>query len=557
MAESPGALLGKASRAGADEAFSDLVHQFQDPLAFLRELVQNALDAGSTLIELRFTHGGEGLVQVEVEDNGEGMDEATIDRYLLTLFRSTKEEDLTKIGKFGIGFVSIFAFEPELAVCETGRAGESWRLIFHPGGRFEKLRLAEPLEGTRVRLLKRMRPEDFERLREQGRRVVAYWCKYAECEIRVDGEPINEPFQLDAPFARRYTEPGTEFWLGLARPGPRSGDAGDPLDGFEARVSFSNRGLTLLEAGRVPGPHEDLAGICLVAKSRYLEHTLTRDNVLQDEQFDKLVDLVRKELDASVLPRLFEHMRRWAAHRSGAVRAPAPGEPALEPCLRMARLPCVRFASQAEREPVFPTTDGEPLSLRRLRRQTVLAARRSNPVTRLLAERGQDVLLRLPGLSDLLRQCAGIEIRSADATYCTAVPSAGSLKPEEAQALCQRVAGLASRAGLRVDGVHLGRLDYPSSKVAKRLFIRQREAFGLTETGVDDRPTIFGGARQLVLNAQHGLARRCLELARDDLELAALLVAQAVVLTESDAGSAAADLPARSFAQRSCEERGP
>ena len=39
------------------------------------------------------------------------MDRATIEGYL-TLFRSTKEDDLTKIGKFGISFVSLFAMEP-------------------------------------------------------------------------------------------------------------------------------------------------------------------------------------------------------------------------------------------------------------------------------------------------------------------------------------------------------------------------------------------------------------------------------------------------------------
>ena len=58
------------------------------------------------------------------------MDRATIEGYLLTLFRSSKEQDLTKIGKFGIGFVSLFAVEPELVVVDTARDGVHHRVIF-------------------------------------------------------------------------------------------------------------------------------------------------------------------------------------------------------------------------------------------------------------------------------------------------------------------------------------------------------------------------------------------------------------------------------------------
>ena len=42
---------------------------------------------------------------IHVDDFGEGMDEAIIDAQLTRMFSSTKENDLTKIGKFGIGFL--------------------------------------------------------------------------------------------------------------------------------------------------------------------------------------------------------------------------------------------------------------------------------------------------------------------------------------------------------------------------------------------------------------------------------------------------------------------
>ena len=122
----------------------DLVDQFDRPLDFYRELIQNAIDAGSNRIDVTLEWQppdpavpgakveGEpmGRAVIRVEDDGEGMDEHVIDEYLLVLFRSTKEDDFTKIGKFGIGFVSVFAPRPDLVRVYTSKGGESWRIDF-------------------------------------------------------------------------------------------------------------------------------------------------------------------------------------------------------------------------------------------------------------------------------------------------------------------------------------------------------------------------------------------------------------------------------------------
>src|SRR6478609_2793970 len=110
----------------AEQALANLVNQFARPLDFLRELAQNSIDAGSPRIDVSVsftppspeeTHG---VLRIQVDDYGEGMDEDTIDNQLTRLFSSSKEHDLTKIGKFGIGFTSIFAIRPEAVLLRTG-----------------------------------------------------------------------------------------------------------------------------------------------------------------------------------------------------------------------------------------------------------------------------------------------------------------------------------------------------------------------------------------------------------------------------------------------------
>ena len=61
-------------------------------------------------------------MRVAVRDRGEGMTRDIIENQLLVLFRSTKEKDDTKIGKFGIGFASVLAPDPEVVERAHARA---------------------------------------------------------------------------------------------------------------------------------------------------------------------------------------------------------------------------------------------------------------------------------------------------------------------------------------------------------------------------------------------------------------------------------------------------
>ncbi len=93
------------ARYGWDTAVLDLLGQlYSERTHFIFELIQNAEDAGAT--ELTFELFGDRL---EVSHDGRPFTEADV-RGVCGVGKSGKSGDLTKIGKFGIGFKSVYAY---------------------------------------------------------------------------------------------------------------------------------------------------------------------------------------------------------------------------------------------------------------------------------------------------------------------------------------------------------------------------------------------------------------------------------------------------------------
>ncbi len=259
-----------------EDVFENLVGQFSDPFTFLRELIQNAMDAGSETVDVTVAYMPDfGGVEVIVADSGEGMDLDIINDRLTQLFSSTKEDDYTKIGKFGIGFVSVFALNPELVLVDTGRGGEFWRVAFNGTTSFRLLTLEQPVEGTQVKVYKKLPQQDLEQFTRRAYDTIRFWCRYSETEVTFNGELINEPLQVAGSCQVKVEKPGTILVCGLS---------GKPVSEF----GYYNQGLTLME-----GDQEQLVGITYKIKSRYLEHTLTRDNVIQDDNYFKVMELLK------------------------------------------------------------------------------------------------------------------------------------------------------------------------------------------------------------------------------------------------------------------------
>jgi hypothetical protein len=93
------------ARYGWDTAVLDLLGQlYSERTHFIFELIQNAEDAGAT--ELTFELFDDRL---EVTHDGRPFTEADV-RGICGVGRNGKSGDLTKIGKFGIGFKSVYAY---------------------------------------------------------------------------------------------------------------------------------------------------------------------------------------------------------------------------------------------------------------------------------------------------------------------------------------------------------------------------------------------------------------------------------------------------------------
>jgi molecular chaperone HtpG len=284
------------------EALAGLVHQFADPMACFRELVQNAVDAGSMEIDIRFEHV-DGRLVVHVDDFGEGMDRHIIDTKLTRLFSSSKEGDRTKIGRFGIGFVSVFALQPEVICLDTSRAGEHWRVIFMPDRSFRRVARETPVDGTKIAIYKTMPAAEARAFTLRAREVIGFWCRHVPAEIRVDGRSISRPFTLELPCVVATEIGDARVVVGYDR-------------GEGSAISYYNRGLTLLEER--PGP---FPGVQVLLWSPELEHTMTRDNVLRDEGHERVLGLARAQVEGPLRVRLIEELAARAGSLTVHARA--------------------------------------------------------------------------------------------------------------------------------------------------------------------------------------------------------------------------------------------
>ncbi|MFV8755257.1 ATP-binding protein [Nannocystaceae bacterium ST9] len=531
------------------DALDELVNQFADPMSFFRELIQNALDAGSDEVEIEFefepsaSDPESGAMVVIVTDFGCGMDREIIDKQLTRLFSSSKDGDMTKIGKFGIGFVSVFAVAPDAVCVDTGRAGERWRVLFGADRSFKRLKLDEPIEGTTVRLIKTITRVDYEAFVNRAREVVGYWCRHARGEIRFRGEVISEPFGLDAPLVVSYRDEFSEIFLGHR--------GGATLHGFY------NGGLTLIEGDHQHGSSiPEFHGMAFKVSSRYLEHTLSRDDVIKEEHYGKVVKRIRELVVGKLRDEVFARLDR-------ALRA-APGSPEI---LRDDELGFLYEAAawhlghaQGElgrelRKLAAARSVGGRLWTwaelgKSLAPDAVLRfAARPSPLSAALEAKGEVVLAPLGSIGEggvldhgqgpnhhligaIDRATGGGHVATWIATHHVLPLEPRADERARWAGFADALARLLDDAGYKVASVRFGRFAESGSKLDGRIGISQRE-FG-EATPVDEAGLLGKGLldrrRVLVVDADHPSVGTALALASAEPELAAYQLAKTFLL---------------------------
>lgn len=287
----------------------DIIEQFADRYAFYRELIQNSIDANTESIEVTLRYDdSRKILTVAVEDHGDGMPREIIEDGLLVLFKSTKENDDSKIGKFGIGFVSVLAVEPGVVRVISSHGGIRYTLHLYPDFSYELFDSGRTTKtGTTVELEVPIEPEKVQDFVMASWRALNRWCRHATVMITMSAsgpggskfksERVDRPLALDGALAavqRSTTDGQISAVVGLTE---------------RPYAAFFNHGLLLFET------NEPLLGkLSFVIQDGRLGHTLSRDNVRRDDNFDTALDFVRDL--ASWLPAEIVRKFHEALHHS-------------------------------------------------------------------------------------------------------------------------------------------------------------------------------------------------------------------------------------------------
>jgi hypothetical protein len=542
-------------RAGGDRALieregsvvDDLVRQFADPYAFLRELVQNAIDAGATRVTVRMERGDRGEAHWSVEDDGKGMTLAVIEGPLLTAFSSSKEGDGESIGKYGVGFLSVFALAPTRVRVVTHRAEGAYEVSLDGAHDFEVTELdPRPGHGSTV-IVDHPVPaggDDAHELR--GEMALRRWCRHAERRIDLERPSptglrkvrIDEPLGLVAPVVVEASEGSIRAWVGPAAGTDRIDGARKSLEGADVFAGYYNRGLTLFESSDA---RHVVAGVRFKVVSKALRHTLSRDAVVHDAELKRAIDLVKrtagKPLDEHLTSTLAEAAQR--ASRDGVWTS-------------FDALLAAAWSRIDKRRVVVPLVP-EPTGKARVidvaavaaSDEPLYAAHDADGVGRAIAARGTRVL-RAPSdegererYANDLAAMTGKSVHFVEELATKLLPRSAADLGGAADDLAAALVTALRAAGSEIAEVRFAAIRGPGLGCASCL-VPKDEKLPLVALASDLEAfrELAPNRQALVLDANHAAVLRSVAIADDDQAVAAALLARLILLEQHGAISA-------------------
>lgn len=270
-----------------------------ESIVFLRELLQNARDAGAGRVVIE-TGTEEGVELIRVTDDGRGMAQGHAQRFLLTLYASSKRGNTGAAGRFGVGFWSILRFEPSAILIRSRERGaeSGWEILFDGRLTLVRHQSCEMAAGTVIELKRPAQDHDlgasaWELVRRDARHLRVKDHSDTLMAITVNGRQATEEMEAG--------EPGLFF----RRPGIR----GAVSLGSVPEVTLLAHGLRVRSAASVddlllrpgrrhsrprPGLRSGLSPQVVIDSDR-LAVLMDRGDVAQDRALDAVAQVIRSE----------------------------------------------------------------------------------------------------------------------------------------------------------------------------------------------------------------------------------------------------------------------
>jgi hypothetical protein len=318
-----------------ERALHEALRYGSDPLVLVRELLQNARDAGATRVAFETAAAG-GTVRLSCRDDGLGLTFDEAERDLFTLYSSRKTR--ADAGRFGVGFWSVLLFEPtRLVVRSWPRRGAAWEAEWD--GELEQARARRPPpapRGTEVVLERAGDADPADSVFDAAWRHARFLRRRdgrTPLEVTVNGRRVSAELALPAP-SLQFRRRGLRGVVGLAdRPRVelyakgllvRTGATLDDL------LAPGVRAHAAATASALPG-----SAAHFVLDADELDLLLSRGDARSDEALARVVAAAREELSRLLDRQLaragaaLPGRGRWRAAATGTALAAAAAMAAL------------------------------------------------------------------------------------------------------------------------------------------------------------------------------------------------------------------------------------